>query len=356
LNVDSHRQPAGTDGKPSAPDPDGLYVALTPGEPAGVGPELALRLAGTTLAEHVVVVADPQLLEQRAQALGMELRLRRYHGGRERDRLRPNELRVWPVELAAPVTCGRPDTANAPYVLACLQQACDACRRGEFAAMVTGPVDKGLLRRAGIAFRGHTEYLAARCAAPTPVMLLVHDTLRVALVTTHLPLAEVPAAVTAPRLQAVLEVLHRGLRCYFGIAAPRITVCGLNPHAGEGGTLGRAEQEIIAPVLHKLRERGMELTGPAAADTAFTAAGRGRADAILAMYHDQGLTAIKALGFGDTVNLTLGLPILRTSVDHGVALDLAGSGRANADSLRHAVTTALQLAGTAGLPIPSPAP
>ncbi len=249
-----------------------------------------------------------------------------------------------PVPLGAAVTAGRLDPRNAAYVLETLRLAATRVLAGAADALVTAPVQKSVINDAGIPFSGHTEFLAELCGAPTPVMMLAAGTLRVALATTHLPLREVPAAITRDGLEAVLRLLHRDLRRCFGIAAPRILVCGLNPHAGEGGPLGREELEVIAPALAALRAEGMRLEGPLPADTLFTPRQLDQADAVLAMYHDQGLPVLKHAGFGEAVNVTLGLPIIRTSVDHGTALDLAGSGRAESGSLRAALDLAIALA------------
>ena len=324
-------------------------LALTPGEPAGIGPDLAVLLARRPPDCALVVIADPSLLAARARQLGVALRIRAYCPTVALGPARPGELHVQPVPLAAEARCGTPDPANAEYVLETLRHACRGCLEGRFAAMVTGPVQKSVIRAAGTSFTGHTEFLATLCGAPTPVMLMVGGGLRIAFVTTHLPLAQVPTAITVARLEAVLEVLQDGLRQCFGIARPHIRVLGLNPHAGESGWLGREEQQVITPVLERLRRRGMQLEGPRAADSAFIALGprtRGTSprpagvDAVLAMYHDQALPVIKTLAFDETVNLTLGLPFLRTSVDHGTAVDLAGTGRARPDSLYAAIQLA----------------
>jgi 4-hydroxythreonine-4-phosphate dehydrogenase len=256
-----------------------------------------------------------------------------------------NRVEVLHVPLAASCQAGQLDPANARYVLGLLDRAVDGCLSGEFAAMVTAPVHKGIINEAGVPFTGHTEYLAARCSTPLPVMMLVGGGLRVALATTHLPLAAVPAALTQPLLEDVLRILDRDLRRMFSIRKPRILVCGLNPHAGEGGHLGREEIEVIAPVLERLQRAGLRLDGPVPADTAFLPERLARTDAVLAMYHDQGLPVLKRAAFGDAVNVTLGLPILRTSVDHGTALDLAGSGRADPGSLVAALRLAAESAG-----------
>ena len=252
-------------------------------------------------------------------------------------------VEVLHVPLAAPCVAGRLDPRNARYVLALLDRAVAGCLAGEFHAMVTAPVHKGVINDGGVAFTGHTEYLAKRCGAPAPVMLLVGGGLRVALATTHLPLSEVPRAITGPSLESVLRVLDRDLRELFGLRRPRILVCGLNPHAGEGGHLGREEADVIAPALERLRGTGMRLDGPIAADTAFLAGRLSGFDAVLAMFHDQGLPVLKRAAFGRAVNVTLGLPIVRTSVDHGTALDVAGTARADPGSLIAALRLAAVL-------------
>lgn len=319
-------------------------LVITPGESAGIGPDLVVRLAQESMAAQLVVVADPELLVDRARALGLPLRCLPFAPDAPRHLSRPGELLVSPVQLGAAVLPGRLDAANAAYCLEALRVACDGCLAGTFDALVTGPVHKGIINDAGFPFTGHTEFLAERCRAE-PVMLLATPGLRVALVTTHLPLSHVSAAITAPHLTRVIEILHGDLARRFGIAAPRILVCGLNPHAGEGGHLGREEIEVIAPVLQALRRRGWDLPGPLPADTAFVPESLAHADAVLAMYHDQGLPVLKHLGFGHAANITLGLPIVRTSVDHGTALDLAGTDRADLGSLRTAIAVALEMVG-----------
>lgn len=327
------------------PDASALpRLLVTPGEPAGIGPDLVVRIAQTALAADLVAVCDPALLEQRARMLGLPLRLIEASERTVVSAHHPGSLRVWPVRLAHPVTPGRLDPDNAAYVIETLTIAADACLAGHASALVTAPVHKGVINDAGIAFTGHTEFLAQRCGVPVPVMLLQTGRLRVALATTHLPLRAVADAITRPGLSAVLRILDADLRTRFGIAAPRILVCGLNPHAGESGHLGREEIEVIIPVLEQLRAEGLHLVGPLPADTLFTPRQLEAGDAVLAMFHDQGLPVLKHAGFGEAVNVTLGLPIIRTSVDHGTALDLAGSGRADAGSLYAALTLALQLA------------
>ncbi|AOV16400.1 4-hydroxythreonine-4-phosphate dehydrogenase PdxA [Acidihalobacter aeolianus] len=318
-------------------------IAITPGEPAGIGPDIVVQLACERPADEWVAVADPGLLTRRAERLGIALDIQSVDPDAPLPPARQGALRVLPVPLRRTETPGRLDTANAEYVLDTLRVATDGCLRGEFAALVTGPVHKGVINDAGVPFSGHTEFLAERCGGAHPVMLLAAGSLRVALVTTHLPLAQISAAITAERLNRVLHILDADLRVRFGIAHPRILVCGLNPHAGEGGHLGREEIETIAPTLEALRSRGMRLVGPLPADTLFTPRHLEHADAVLVMYHDQGLPVLKYAGFGRAVNITLGLPIVRTSVDHGTALDLACSGRAETGSLAAAIELALEL-------------
>ncbi len=320
-------------------------IALTPGEPAGIGPDLCLALAARSLPAEVVAIADPDLLAARARGLGLNVRLRRFEPGAEP--APPGSLSVLPVPLAAPCAPGHTDARNAEYVLETLRRGIDGCLDGAFAALVTGPVHKAVINEAGVPFTGHTEFLAERCGVEQVVMMLAAPGLRVALATTHLPLRAVPDAITAERLERVIRVLHADLVNRFAIARPRILVCGLNPHAGEGGHLGREEIEVIAPLLERLRGEGLQLPGPLPADTLFTPRHLEGADAVLAMYHDQGLPVLKHLGFGQAVNITLGLPMVRTSVDHGTALHLAGSGRAQAGSLLAAVEAAAALSRTA---------
>ena len=323
-------------------------IAVTSGEPAGVGPELCLRLAdaqANARTGRVLVLGDQGLLGERAARLGLAVTLREWR----RDALPvPGTLDVLHVPLAVPVHAGRVDPANAAYVLRLLDLACDGCRSGEYAAMVTAPVHKGVINQAGIAFTGHTEYLAERTQTPQVVMMLAGGGLRVALATTHLALRDVPAAITADSLAVTLHILHAEMQRKYGLVAPRILVTGLNPHAGEGGYLGREEIEVISPVLERLRGEGLSLIGPLPADTLFTPPILAQGDCVLAMYHDQGLTALKYASFGHGINVTLGLPIIRTSVDHGTALDLAGTGRADPGSLFVAVEQAFEMVTRAG--------
>ncbi|UCV03195.1 4-hydroxythreonine-4-phosphate dehydrogenase PdxA [Dechloromonas denitrificans] len=320
-------------------------IAVTSGEPAGIGPELCLRLAGYAGDAQPVILGDRSLLAERAASLGLDVSLRDYCPSNPADR---NVLDVLHVPLAAPAKAGVLNAANGAYVLALLDRALAGCQSGEFAAMVTAPVHKGVINEAGVPFTGHTEYLAEKTATPLVVMMLAGSTergpLRVALVTTHLPLKDVPAAITADVLEQTLRILQADLQQKYALAQPRILVAGLNPHAGEGGYLGREEIEIITPVLEKLRAAGMQLIGPLPADTMFTPPMLAQGDAVLAMYHDQGLTALKYATFGHGINVTLGLPIIRTSVDHGTALELAGTGRADPGSLFEAVAEAARMA------------
>jgi len=322
-------------------------ILLTAGEPAGIGPDLCIQIAQRAHAAQLVAVADPGMLQRRADLLRLPLRLQLLDRDRPPAPYAAGELGVMPLRLARQEQPGQLDVANATYVLETLALAADECLAGRAAALVTAPVQKSVINDAGIAFIGHTEFFAERCHAPMPVMMLTAGTLRVALATTHLPLRAVPDAITAERLGQVLRVLDHDLRERFGIARPRILVCGLNPHAGEGGHLGREEIDIIAPALDALRAEGMAIVGPLPADTVFTPRVLARGDAVLALYHDQGLTALKYAGFGHAVNVTLGLGIIRTSVDHGTALDLAGSGRAESGSLEAALALAIELASRA---------
>lgn len=317
-------------------------LIVTSGEPAGIGPDLCLAIAARDWPCDVVVAADTDLLSQRARQLQLDVRLLPYDKSTSAPH-QPGTLRVLHIPTAATVVPGKLDVANARYVLNLLDAAARGCLDGEFDAMVTAPVQKSVINDAGIPFSGHTEYLAERTGGSHPVMMLATDTLRVALATTHLPLQAVSAAITEELLDRVIRIIDHDLRIRFGIATPRILVCGLNPHAGESGHLGREEIEVIAPTLERLRRQGLHLVGPAPADTAFTPHMLAQADAVLAMFHDQGLPVIKFAGFGDVVNITLGLPIVRTSVDHGTALSLAGSGRADAGSLVKAMQMALRM-------------
>jgi 4-hydroxythreonine-4-phosphate dehydrogenase len=326
-------------------------IALTAGEPAGIGPDLCVQLVQQAHAAEITLIADPDLLQQRAGQLGLPLQIELVETNREDAALnnrqarpqQPGVAKVLPVKLAVPARAGELNADNATYVLKTLQLATDKTVSGEFSALVTGPVHKGIINEAGIAFTGHTEYLAQHTRAVLPVMMLQTESLRVALVTTHMPLASVSAAITASLLEQVIRILAQDMTQQFGIDKPDIYVCGLNPHAGEHGHLGREEIDVIEPVLQQLRSEGLQLTGPLSADTIFSEKNRRDADVFLAMYHDQGLPVLKTLGFGEAINVTLGLPIVRTSVDHGTALELAGTGLAEKRSLELAIQTAIQI-------------
>ena len=307
-------------------------LILTCGEPAGIGPDLCIDIAGRAWPCELIVAGDTEVLQARAQQLRKPVSFLPYQPGDARTEHRAGTLRVLHVPVASTVRPGQ------------LDRAIDGCMSGEFAAMVTAPVQKSVINDAGIKFWGHTEYLAERTGGAHPVMMLASGSLRVALATTHLPLKNVSAAITRDLLHKVLRIVDHDLRTRFAIPTPRIIVCGLNPHAGESGHLGREEIEVIAPAIDALRGTGMQLIGPVPADTAFTTHMLKQADAVLAMFHDQGLPVIKYAGFETAVNVTLGLPIIRTSVDHGTALSLAGTGTAESGSLATAIEVALQLA------------
>ncbi len=320
-----------------------LTLAITPGEPAGIGPDIALLLGAVDLEARVVFVADPELLGARASRLKLSCTLHDFDRAKT-GRHRGGHYHVLPVPLRATTFPGVLDPANSAYVLACLDVAIAGCLDGTFDAMVTGPVHKAVINDAGIPFSGHTEYLATAAGGVEPVMLLATPTLRVALATTHVPLMAVPPLITGARLGNVFNTVDAALRRYFGLHRPRLSVCGLNPHAGEGGHLGREELEVIEPAIALARAAGLGLRGPLPGDTAFTRDALARTDAVIAMYHDQGLAPLKALDFGEAVNVTLGLPFIRTSVDHGTALELAGSGNASPTSVQAAFNMACLMA------------
>ncbi|HEX7342058.1 MAG TPA: 4-hydroxythreonine-4-phosphate dehydrogenase PdxA [Rhodanobacteraceae bacterium] len=322
-------------------------LALTAGEPAGVGPELVARLAASTLAADLIAITDRDLLERAAQRVDCHIAITDDDGMPIRERT-AGTLRIRHVPIKATEIPGTLDTRNAFHVLNTLAVATDGCLDGSFDAMVTAPVQKSVINDAGEAFTGHTEFLAHRSGCDV-VMMLASDSLRVALVTTHLPLAQVPAAITRDSLARTFRIMHADLVQRFGFSQPRIAVLGLNPHAGEGGHLGREELDTIIPTLDALRADGMALIGPLPADTAFVPAQRESYDAVLAMYHDQALPVLKSEAFERTVNITLGLPFIRTSVDHGTALDLAGTGRANVSSLLAATQLAMRLVASRGM-------
>ncbi len=318
-------------------------LLITPGEPAGIGPDLAIGLADKPNAAELVLVADPTLIEQRARLLGKKIKLELIDPAQPPQPNRPGILKLIPVPLHAAVVAGELNSHNGRYVLACLDKAVAALKAGYPAALVTGPVHKGIINQAGIPFSGHTEYLTAITSAEEPVMMLATEGLRVALLTTHLPLANVAQQVTSQRLELIIRILQRDLQRRFGIKNPKIAVCGLNPHAGEDGHLGREEIDIMIPVMEKLKREGVALRGPLPADTLFIPKHLEWADVVLAMYHDQGLPVLKYRGFGRAVNVTLGLPIIRTSVDHGTALELAATGKAEGGSLDYAIEVALEM-------------
>lgn len=319
-------------------------LVVTPGEPAGVGPDLVLALAQQAWPVELVVCADPALLLERAQILGLNIELREHQSDAPPQPQAAGTLTVLPVKTAVPVTAGQLNVANAGYVVETLARACDGALNGEFAALVTGPVQKSIINDAGIPFIGHTEFFADRSHCDRVVMMLATEELRVALATTHLPLLDVPAAITRQSLHEVITILHHDLQTKFGITDPQIYVCGLNPHAGEGGHMGHEEIDTIIPALNELREKGMSLIGPLPADTLFQPKYLQHADAVLSMYHDQGLPVLKYQGFGRAVNITLGLPFIRTSVDHGTALELAATGTADASSFKTAINLAIRMA------------
>ena len=318
-------------------------VVITPGEPAGIGPDLAIQLAQRDWPLELVVCADASLLTERAKLLGLPLTLLPYAPEQPAKPQRAGTLTLLPVALHAPVAPGELNVENGRYVVETLARACDGCLNGEFAALVTGPVHKGIINDAGIPFTGHTEFFEERSGAAKVVMMLATEELRVALATTHLPLKAVSDAITPDLLREVITILHDDLRNKFGLAEPNVLVCGLNPHAGEGGHMGTEEIDTIIPVLEEMRAKGMNLSGPLPADTLFQPKYLDHADAVLAMYHDQGLPVLKYQGFGRGVNITLGLPFIRTSVDHGTALELAGLGKADVGSFITALNLAIKM-------------
>jgi len=318
-------------------------IALTSGEPAGIGPDLCIQLAQHKQSAELIILADPELLIQRASQLGLNISINIFNPSKKPEVSAAGSLTVLPVLLKTTAYSAQPTIENSAYVVETIRLASQGCVDGLFDAMVTAPVHKGIINDANIAFTGHTEFIAD-ITGGHPVMMLATEGLRVALVTTHLPLSEVSQAITADRLSKVINLLHKDLQNYFAIKNPKILVCGLNPHAGENGHLGKEELETIEPTLELLRKQGIDLQGPLPADTLFTPKYLQTADAVLAMYHDQGLPVLKYKGFGQAVNITLGLPIIRTSVDHGTAFDLAGTGKANLGSLEFAVKTAIEMA------------
>ncbi|MBV9575210.1 MAG: 4-hydroxythreonine-4-phosphate dehydrogenase PdxA [Gammaproteobacteria bacterium] len=319
-------------------------IVITPGEPAGIGPDITIQIAQQAWPAELIAIADPDLLLERAKIIGLPLQLIDSHLEETPHLHSPHSLKILPISVKAKVTPGELNTANASYVLHTLEMAASLCEAKKTAAIVTGPVHKGILNQAGIAFSGHTEFFAQHSHCALTVMLFVIDQLKIALATTHLPLAQVAAAITKKHLRNILFILHEGLKKQFHLATPRIRVCGLNPHAGENGFLGREEIDIIKPVLAEMQKQHYDVTGPFSADTIFTPHSLTQTDAILAMYHDQALPLVKYIGFGQAVNVTLGLPYIRTSVDHGTALDIAGSAAVDASSMAAAIKLAIQLA------------
>jgi len=318
-------------------------IAITPGEPAGIGPDLVVQLAQRDWPVELVVCGDAKLLTDRANQLGLPLQLREYAPSLAPQAQQAGTLTVLSVPLRAPAIPGELNALNGPYVIDTLARACDGCLRHEFAALVTGPVHKGVINDAGVPFTGHTEFFEERSQTPKVVMMLATEAMRVALATTHLPLRAVADAITPALLREVITILHGDLQRKFGINQPHILVCGLNPHAGENGHMGTEEIDTIIPLLNEMRAKGMHLSGPLPADTLFQPKYLDNADAVLAMYHDQGLPVLKYQGFGRGVNITLGLPFIRTSVDHGTALDLAGQGRADVGSFITALNLAIKM-------------
>ncbi|WOH37187.1 4-hydroxythreonine-4-phosphate dehydrogenase PdxA [Thalassotalea fonticola] len=318
-------------------------VAITPGEPAGVGPDILIQLAQENWPVQLVAIADPELLKQRAKQLDLPLNINIYDSSATAKEHQAGSLDVLPVKLADSCQPGVLNANNGAYVVETLRLACEGNMSSEFKAIVTGPVHKGLINQAGIPFSGHTEYFAQQANCIDVVMMLATEGLRVSLMTTHIPLAYVSKAITFERIQKITRILHKDLKEKFGIKEPKIYVCGLNPHAGEDGHLGKEEIEVISPALESLRAEGMHLVGPLPADTIFQPKYLDDADAVLAMYHDQGLPVLKYKGFGASVNITLGLPFIRTSVDHGTAIDLAGSLNADTGSFRAAMNNAINL-------------
>jgi 4-hydroxythreonine-4-phosphate dehydrogenase len=318
-------------------------IAITPGEPAGIGPDLVISLAQQSWPVQLVIVASKELMEQRAQQLNLPITLIDYDASLEATPQVAGTLTILDIPLGGACTAGILDVTNGAYVVETLKVASDKNMSGEFEAMVTGPVNKGLINQSGIPFSGHTEYFAHQANCSDVVMMLATKGLRVALVTTHIPLAYVSKAITFDRLQKVTRILHQDLQSKFGIESPKIYACGINPHAGEDGHLGREEIEVMDPAFAELREEGINVIGPLPADTIFQEKYLEDADAILSMYHDQGLPVLKYKGFGSSVNITLGLPFIRTSVDHGTALELAGVGEADSGSMIEAINSAIDL-------------
>ncbi|CAM4383176.1 MAG: 4-hydroxythreonine-4-phosphate dehydrogenase [Legionellaceae bacterium] len=318
-------------------------IAITSGDPAGIGPELIIKIAQETFPAHLIIIGNRALFEAEATRLNLPLCIHPYHSDTEPTLHEAGHIMLLDIPHPIGMIPGKPNPQHATYILETLKEASVRCLRQEFSAIVTAPINKAIINEAGIPFTGHTEYFALNTQTQKVVMMLATSKLRVALATTHLPLSKVSAAITFENLNTTLQILHQDLKRYFNLANPKILVCGLNPHAGEGGHIGREEIEIIEPTIKHLQAQGLNISGPYSADTIFTPKYLENADAILAMYHDQGLPVLKYQGFGEAVNITLGLPIIRTSVDHGTGYDIAGKGQANPSSLKLAIGTAIQM-------------
>ena len=317
-------------------------IAVTAGDPAGVGPDICLELSNHALSNKIVVLSDPSVLEERAKNLKKNIKITEWDPKKiDNGKLSENSLFVWPHYFRSDVLCGHPNSENSETVLSSMNSAIDGCKRKIFKGMVTAPVNKAVINQAEFQFTGHTEFIANNTDTETPVMMLAADKFRVALATTHIPLSQVSSSITKEKIINIIEIIHADLKKYFNIQNPKIFVCGLNPHAGENGYLGNEEKTIIEPAIKYLRKKGLSVEGPASADTIFL--NEKKADIFLAMYHDQGLPILKYKGFGNAVNVTLGLPFVRTSVDHGTAYDIAGTGKADARSLISAVEMAFQM-------------
>ena len=337
----------------STTDPHIPRIVISTGEPAGIGPNIVIQISQKSIAADIVAIGDPDLLKHRALQLNLPLKLVEFNGSATKKKHVAGTLQIIPLKTKNTVIPGKLDPANAEYVLKQLKIACTGCLDKKFDAMVTAPVQKSIINTAGYTFMGHTEFIANLCDIKTPVMMLMNNLLKIILVTTHLPLNKVSAAVTKEHLSEVLQITCCDLEKKFSIAKPLVLVCGLNPHAGENGYLGQEEKNIITPVISELKNHGLNLTGPQSADTAFTAKMIQKYDAIVTMYHDQGLPVLKALGFGEIVNITLGLPIIRTSVDHGTALDIAhqSAHTASSSSLVQAIGYAVEMTRTSNRPM-----
>jgi 4-hydroxythreonine-4-phosphate dehydrogenase len=323
-----------------------LKIAVSPGEPCGIGPDITIAINQLQRTEINLVYADPKIIADRAKLLNVKLDIVELEGVEHARPHKPGTIQIVPVQSKAEVIPGQPNPNNSSYVLDCLNQAIDACSDSKLDAITTGPISKEVINQAGVPFSGHTQYLADRLGSKRPVMMLVSGKLRVVLLTTHIPLKDVPRSITSSLIKYVATVVHQELKDKFGISSPNIWLCGLNPHAGEGGYLGHEEITVISPSAIELRNAGIKITGPVSADSAFTESQRQKYDAIISMYHDQGLTALKTLSFGEAVNVTLGIPIIRTSVDHGTGLDIAGTGKSNAGSLIAAIDLAKYIVKT----------